>query len=223
MGRQQQQRKRRERRAREARRGGRPPIQPPKRGVGRGTIALGVVVVVLVLGGLAYAATRQTPSPAATPTAVAGPAPVDGIQCGDMEQLNYHIHQHLALYKNGKPVPVPSEIGIPGGENFAQCFYWIHVHASTPGIIHVESPIKKVFTLGNFFDIWKATAADAQPPGDAYVKQLRAHPSEVTAFLNGKRWSGSYRSIPLKSHAVITVEIGTPVVPPRPFHNWNGL
>jgi hypothetical protein len=142
-----------------------------------------------------------------------------------MEQLAYHIHQHLTLYENGKQVQVPSEIGIPGGENNPTCFYWIHVHASTPDIIHVESPIHKTFALGTFFDIWKATRTSANPPGDGYVLRLQAAAAkgQVHAFLNGKSWHGSYRSIPLKEHAVITVEIGTPVVAPKPFTGWNGL
>jgi hypothetical protein len=150
---------------------------------------------------------------------------VDGVQCNASEILAYHIHQHLALYDHGKQVPLPSSIGIPGTENNPTCFYWIHVHALYPNIIHVESPLQKTFNLGIFFDIWKATRNDAVPPGDSYVTKLQAAAAkgQVEAFVNGKAWHGSYRSIPLTAHAVITLEIGKPVVPPQPFTGWNGL
>jgi hypothetical protein len=42
-------------------------------------------------------------------------------------------------------------------------------------------------------------------------------------FVNGKAWKRSFRAIPLESHEVIAVEIGTPAVPPKPFTAWNGL
>lgn len=201
--------------------------------MGMGTIAIGVAVVLLVVAALVYEGTHQTAGAPPTATPLMGTPPpssslapaVDGIQCNAGENLVYHIHQHLALYDHGKQVQVPSEIGIPGGELNPTCFYWIHVHEATPNIIHVESPIHKTFDMGNFFDIWKATRDTTIPPGDAYVTKLAAAaaPGQVTAFYNGKRWSGGYRSIPLTAHAVITVEIGTPVVPPKPFTNWNGL
>jgi hypothetical protein len=53
--------------------------------------------------------------------------------------------------------------------------------------------------------------------------QAAARSGNVHAFLNGKPWHGSYRTIPLKEHGVITVEIGKPVVAPKPFTAWNGL
>jgi hypothetical protein len=211
-----------------ARQGQRQPA--PKRGqrrsLGLGAIAAGVAVIVAAAAALAYNGLHQSTTSATPTPSLQSLAPtVDGIQCSGAEQLVYHIHQHLTLYDHGKQVHVPPEIGIPGGENNPTCFYWIHVHAATPNIIHVESPLHKTFTLGNFFDVWKATKNDAVPSGDAYVLKLQtaAKNGQVTAFVNGKRWNGSYRSIPLTEHAVITVEIGKPVVPPKPFTAWNGL
>ncbi|MGH2447673.1 MAG: hypothetical protein ACRDFS_03605 [Chloroflexota bacterium] len=147
---------------------------------------------------------------------------VDGIPCGGGAVI-YHIHQHLALYDRGRAVPLPADIGIPGGD-FAPCFYWIHVHENDPGIIHVESPIHKTFTLGNFFDIWRVTKSSSQPNENGFLQDIqRATPrGNVTAFVDDKRWHGSYRGIPLRKHAVITFEIGRPVVRPKPFQNWRG-
>jgi hypothetical protein len=181
-------------------------------------VALGVGTVILALGVIVYAATRQSGSSQNLAR------PVDGIQCGVAEALVYHIHQHLALYDHGKQLPLPSSIGIPGSEQNATCFYWLHVHALYPNIIHVESPSQKIYTLGNFFDIWQATQSSAIPPGDGYVRRLRAAArGEVRVYYNGQLWNGGYRSIPLTAHAVITVELGRPFVPPQPFTNWGGL
>ncbi|HLJ68111.1 MAG TPA: hypothetical protein VKX16_12190 [Chloroflexota bacterium] len=242
--RQQQRRQERQRRTRpEQTRPGQPTGatrgRPPQRRSGGGTrnliIAAAAIVAVAVVVGILVLANRPsnsatpasgTSTPAAsTPVAQSLAPTVDGIQCGQMEALAYHIHQYLELFDHGKPLNVPSEIGIPGGESNATCYYWIHVHAATPNIIHVESPIQKTFTLGNFFDIWKSTKSTAQPPGDAFVLALQraAKAGQVTAFVQGKRWHGSYRNIPLTEHEVIAVEIGTPVVPPRPYTNWSGL
>ncbi len=193
------------------------------------TVVLLVVAALLFFGAraLQIATSRSGPHHdiIASNGVALGGQPIDGIACGSLEQLAYHIHQHLTLYRNGQPVPVPSEIGIPGRENNAQCFYWIHVHNFTPDMIHVESPVRKTFHLGNFFDIWHATRNDAAPTGDQYVQELvaAARHHEVTVFLNGKRWRGSYRTVPLRDHGVITVEVGKPIVPPRPFSNWSSV
>jgi hypothetical protein len=142
---------------------------------------------------------------------------IDGIKSVATEQLAYHIHIGLTLYDHGKPVTVPTEIGIPGGEVQPRCYYWIHIHSATPHIIHVESPTRKAFTLGNFFDVWEATNSSAQPGGDAFIKRLRAAAAhkQVEVFVERQRWTGSYRSVPLLPNIGITIEIGKPTKPPK--------
>lgn len=185
----------------------------------------GGVIILAVIAALGYAVVRGNQKPTATPTPQALAAAIDGVQCNSTEMLVYHIHQHLAMFDNGKSVTLPSSIGMPGGEQNAACYYWIHVHAAYPGILHVESPIQKTFTLGQFFDVWKATKDDAIPSSDAYVLKLQqaAAQGNVTVFVGSKRWTRGYRSVPLLSHESITVEIGKPIVPPVIFTNWNGL
>lgn len=213
-------------------------------GLGRNTVVIGGIIMVVAIAIFVVAALRPqgansaakgtpTPPPISTPTATtasnttAAPA-VDGVSCGVTEQLAYHIHQHIALYDHGKYMSIPALIGIPtyvsNGQLAARCFYFIHVHPGVPNIIHVESPTQKTYTLGAFLDIWAATASTTQPKGDTFVRHLRgAGPSQVTAYLNGKRWKGNYRSIPLREHGVITLEVGKPTVPPKPFNGWAAL
>jgi hypothetical protein len=151
-----------------------------------------------------------------------GAATVDGIQCGSAEQLAYHIHAHLAVYVNGKPRALPGGIGIPasvvqqttqGPEALGgQCIYWLHTHAPD-GIIHVESPTRRVYTLGNFFDEWRQPLSSDQIAGTK---------GKVTAIVNGKPVNGNPRDIPLLPHAVIQLSVGQPTAP---FQNlsWTGL
>jgi hypothetical protein len=147
---------------------------------------------------------------------------VDGIVCGPTEQLAYHIHAHLAVYATGQPRAVPGGIGIPGSRVVQSgqgpvavggaCIYWLHTHAPD-GVIHIESPAERVYTLGTFFDEWR------QPLSSTRVGQLSGR---VTAYVNGKVWHQSPRAIPLTPHAVIQLDVGTPLTPPQSV-SWAGL
>ena len=141
--------------------------------------------------------------------------PVDGVQCAPIEQLVYHIHAHLLVYADGRPRALPAAIGLIGpvaeqttaGPFYGaqRCYYWLHTHASD-GIIHIESPSKRVYTLGNFFDEWR------QPLSRTQVASAKG---KVTAFLNGKRWTRDPRAIPLLPHALIQLDVGSPAVAPQ--------
>ncbi|HEX8806352.1 MAG TPA: hypothetical protein VF741_05345 [Candidatus Aquilonibacter sp.] len=142
-----------------------------------------------------------------TPTGGVG-QPVDNITCGGMEYSTLHIHTHLAIFYNGTQVAIPRLVGAaavpPQG-----CLYWIHTHAQD-GIIHVESPVVAPegsggFDLGMFFDIW------GQPLARDNVAGLKG---PVIAYVNGTRYDGDLRMIPLESHQQIVLEIGTKTVPP---------
>ncbi len=138
---------------------------------------------------------------------------MDGIQCAPIEQLAYHIHAHLQVYVDGKPRSLPAAIGMiepiyentPNGRFYGaeKCYYWLHTHASD-GVIHIESPTPRIYTLGNFFDEWR------QPLSD---KQVGPATGKVTAVVNGKPWKASVRDIPLSAHNVIQLSVGTPIVP----------
>lgn len=184
--------------------------------IGMTVVALAVIFVALVL----YA--RGSSSPA-TPASSAAPTgqTVDGIQCQTQEQALFHIHAHLAIFVNGQQRAVPPGIGIPNAQiqstqsgPFAvggSCFYWLHTHA-TDGVIHVESPVQRVYTLGNVFDIWGQPLGATRVAGDS---------GTVIAYVNGQRYDGDPRQIPLTAHAVIQLDVGTDVAP-RPYTFPNG-
>jgi hypothetical protein len=162
------------------------------------------------------------PPLASTATAATG-QPVDGISCQTSEQTVFHIHAHLTIFVNGAARQVPAAIGIPGAQatNTPQgpfieagtCFYWLHTHAAD-GIIHIESPVQRTYTLGNFFDIW------GQPLGPDQVGPASGH---VVAIYNGQVYQGNPRDIPLNAHAQIQLQVGTPLVEPQHITFPNGL
>jgi hypothetical protein len=159
-------------------------------------------------------------APAASPQPNAS---VDGIECGSSEQLAFHVHSRLTIFVDGKQEKVPAGVGISGpqteqtqrGPFVAQgaCFSWLHTHASD-GIIHIESPVQRTFTLGNFFDVW------AQPLSKTQVGPAKG---AVTAFLNGKEWTGNPRAIPLGAHQQIQLVVGRPIIGPQKITGWAGL
>jgi hypothetical protein len=57
------------------------------------------------------------------------------------------------------------------------------------------------------------------------LSATRAGPARgpVVAFVDGKRWRGNPRSIPLKAHAQIQLDVGRPLVAPAHISSWNGL
>jgi hypothetical protein len=161
----------------------------------------------------------SAPALAGTSAATAGQA-IDGIGCQTSEQTVFHIHTHLTIFVNGQQRQVPAGIGIPGavaqqtpGGPFVDsgsCFYWLHTHAAD-GIIHIESPVQRTYTLGEFFDEW------GQPLGPGQVGQ--AH-GKVTVIVNGQVFKGNPRDVPLGSHENLQVEVGTPLVVPETI-NWS--
>lgn len=139
--------------------------------------------------------------------------PVDSIQCEATEQVTMHIHSHLTLFVNGKQLQIPQYIGIVPTGNNSVCLYWIHTHDPS-GVIHVEAPEIHQYTLGNLFDIWGE---------DLRSNEVGPYQGPVTAFVNGGKYDGDPTQIPLNAHQQITLEVGTPIVPPPNYAFPAGL
>ena len=146
--------------------------------------------------------------------------PVDGITCDTSEQLLFHIHAHVAVYVGGCQKLIAAGVGIGPPLTFdngsvvgGSCFSWLHTHDET-GIIHIESPVQRTFTLGDFFDVW------GQPLSATQVGPAKG---TVTATLDGQPFTGDPRTIPLDAHAVVQLDVGAPLVAPQPFTFPAGL
>jgi hypothetical protein len=126
---------------------------------------------------------------------------IDGIRCEASEGAVEHVHTHLQLFQRGRAVSVPAQIGMPAG---AGCLYWVHTH-SGDGVIHIEAPIARTFTLGQFFDIWNTTLTRTQADR---VHAPKGHTLRVT--VNGTLWTRDPRSIPLRDREEIVIQSGPP-------------
>ena len=134
------------------------------------------------------------------------------IPCEAGERLTYHVHAHLAIFAEGQAVTVPAGIGIR-----SNCIYWLHTH-DTSGILHVEAPSQRGFTLGQVFAIWGQPLSSTQLMNKTVDAQ-----HQIKAYLNGQEFTGDPAAIPLTSHAVIVLEYGPPFPAPQPFTFPSGL
>ncbi len=129
---------------------------------------------------------------------------IDGIAC-QPEMNKTHFHAHMTMLKDGVNLILPADIGI---RKDLDCLYWLHTHESD-GIIHIETPGRADFTLGQFFDIW------GKPLTKTQAGDLIAKPSEeLRYYVDGERYNGDPKKIPLKAHGLITIEEGKEVPPP---------
>jgi hypothetical protein len=165
-----------------------------------------LTIALLVAGALSFGRAAQAQM-------VFGGAPIDGIRCESTEGAVLHIHQRLQLFDRGRAVDVPAGIGIPSASN---CLYWLHTHTND-GIIHVESPQRRSFTLGQFFDIWGQELGRVQADG---VRAARGQRLRVT--VNGRPYGGDPRAIVLRDHEEIVIESGPPYGHPHPY-NWSRM
>lgn len=148
---------------------------------------------------------------------------VDGVGCLGQEQTLFHIHAHLTVFVHGVPRSIPYGTGVTHPQvqqtsagpfvGSGSCFYFLHTHASD-GIIHIESPVVRTYTLGDFFDIW-----------GQQLGRRRVGPAAgpVTAFYNGRLYVGNPRDIPLNAHAQIQLDVGRPLIAPVRLRSWAQL
>ena len=177
--------------------------------------ALAVLTSIAAFIALASVAAAQ--GPPATPGTKAGTAAgvtVGGISCDAMEGMRVHIHQHLVIFDHGKQVEIPNDVGRPAS---GKCLYWLHTH--TPdGILHIEAPLDRSFTLGDFFKVW------AEPMTASRVSSAKAKKGEaIKVWVNGAPFTKDPASIKLDAHADIVIMVGPPYVTPPKFTQWGSL
>jgi hypothetical protein len=134
-----------------------------------------------------------------------------GLSVLDAEQLAVHYHAHLDVIDDGAAVAVPAGIGFVISDGRATGITVLHTH-DTSGIIHVESAVKKPYTLGQVFTEW-GVALDATQVGGLHADDAHV----LSMYVNGKRVTGNPAKLRLKSHQEIALWYGpkgqTPTVP----------
>ncbi len=122
-----------------------------------------------------------------------------GLPALSREGTALHIHEHLDLFVAGKRVIVPAGIGIDPAGRFISP---IHTHDTT-GIIHVESPTVRKFTLGQFFGVWGVRLRDG-----CLGEFCSGHGSVLRVYADGKPVGDPSRLV-LAQHQEIVVAFGT--------------
>lgn len=129
-------------------------------------IAIGVSALILVSGGREEK-TKQDASAGNLPglQETAGPWQPEYQKLAERVKLlglpspgseRYHVHARLAVYVDGKRVPVPANIGVNQPVVSA-----LHSH-DADGVIHLESDEPFDATLGDFFGLWGVKFSDSQ-------------------------------------------------------------
>lgn len=197
------------------------PIQPPSTHSGAGGSGIVALVTVIVIGIIIYGFLSQQ-------AAYLKGDPIDGINCDTLEQGPIHYHAHLQIYIKGIQTSIPGDVG---RQSRTGCSYWLHAQpdAGDEGVIHVESPDNRTFTLHQFFDIWgqqlSATnllgnQVDASNRLTVYVYTPTNQPTDskrpftVTPPSTLKPDTHDPSGIILKPHELIVLEYGTPIVLP---------
>lgn len=135
-----------------------------------------------------------------------------GLEPLRIESSENHVHAHLSVFKDGRPVIVPGGIGIniddpgvtrfenPGGPGYGgiqdpcenPCISPLHTH-DPDGVLHTESPTMTPNTLGEFLIEWDVTL-----PADAKV------------YVDGVEHTGDVAAIEITDLLEIAIVMGTP-------------
>jgi hypothetical protein len=173
---------------------------------------------------LGVAAAHRDRRPATSPVPLAGlqtgPAPWSANTAGLAERLQaiglaplnpiegtaVHIHQHLDLYVDGHKVPVPAGVGIDPAVGYAP----LHTHDPS-GVLHVESPTVRPYTLGEFFAVWGVRLTPSCLGG-----YCAGGDRQLRVYADGRAYQGDPATLVLAAHQELVVAFGTAAQQPSP-------
>ncbi len=185
-----------------------------------------IKLLLLAIAGAVAIAPAPTPKTGAPPWRAPGDpmkrTRMAGLKPEHFEHLTFHVHSHLDIFVNAKPIEIPAGIGInihdpgvhsgplPDGslayggiQNCKNpCISPLHTHAHL-GLLHTETSSPTPNRLGQFFTEW-GVRLDRQCVG-GFCK-----PDHIAIYVNGKQNTGDPRQILLKDHTEIAIVIGTP-------------
>ncbi len=173
--------------------------------------------------------TKHDKNVSAKPT-ILWPAPPDplsrteaaGLTAEVKESLTYHVHAHLDVFVDGKPIIVPAGIGIdiddPEVKSFTDtpdgstgyggierckkpCISPLHTHDDT-GILHTESSTPDPNTLGQFFTEWGVDISSS------CVADICDKP--IAFYVDGEKYTRDPSAIQLTYQEEIALVIGDP-------------
>jgi len=109
-------------------------------------VALVIALFVVLFGSLIWSSNKAKQGKVTAEVALSSRDAA--LLCTSDAQTIYHIHPALHIVINGVNEPIPAGIGLT-----PTCMRSIHTHEAD-NVLHVESPVEKQFTLGDFFAVW---------------------------------------------------------------------
>lgn len=97
------------------------------------------------------------------------------LTCTTDMATEFHIHPELMIVINGKEELVPQNLGVG-----STCMTAIHTHGEK-NVLHVEAPVQKDFTLGDFFAVWKKDFSKTK-----LLDNVVDDKSEIVVSVNGQ-------------------------------------
>ncbi|SEP74423.1 hypothetical protein [Microlunatus flavus] len=181
-----------------------------------------VVVAALAVVALVVAVSQASTALPRVPAAYAGggerlppwPAPADpavgvraaGLDAAPSEGVVQHFHVHLDVLVDGRPVPVPANLGI---DVQRQLYAELHTHADS-GVVHAEAADPDTaFTLGQLFVEWGVRLDERHLGGLQSGGGKR-----LWAFVDGRPLDGDPAALRLVDHQEIVLAFGPE--PPSP-------
>jgi hypothetical protein len=152
--------------------------------------------------------------PAATSAAIDTGRPVGPWRCHAHSATSYGVHVELFAERRG--IVVPAGIGVSHpvrSQSYVvsgRCLYPLRTTEPT-GVVQVAASRGH---LEELFELW------GQP---LTATRLGGFSGPVTAYVDGKRWRGDPRRIPLRRHTQIVLEIGGYVPPHATYGFPSGL
>ena len=179
-------------------------------------IAGGAIVVLITVAVLSYVAFTRIDAGLRT----GNTSPANAIPCDRLSSTQVHYHAALQILVGGTPIPIPTDLG-----RTASCTYWLHMHTGEPGIIHVEAPTDRTFTLGDFFGVWSMWAGEKELIDTRHVSTISLRSDQkLLVFVDSgdgaQAYAGNPGGIVIREHEVITLEVTPPTVTPPPAFDW---
>jgi len=192
---------------------------------------IALLAATVVLGGCGAAKTESSPVPAgvgigpryrppAHGAAVRAAEPVGGLRCSRARVGRFGVHVELLVDR--RVILVPAGVGVAPpvrrrGAYVAAglCSYPIRTLAPT-GVLEVER--ERRLTLGDVFALWGQRLTRRSLGGF-----LAARDRGVEAFVDGRRWTGDPRAVPLRRHAEIYLAVGRAPPPHAAYRFPPGL
>ncbi|MFC3435894.1 hypothetical protein [Nocardia seriolae] len=154
----------------------------------------------ILAGATAAARTHHPPAPGRTlwpaPAHPAAAVRASGLPMLTGDDMGLHIHAHLDVLVNGRPVAVPADVGV---DLRADTMSPLHTHDDT-GVLHVEAPAQGEFTLGEFLTEWSVPLS-ADRLGNLHT----GDGATLRAYVNGIRQPGDPAAIVLHAHDEIAL------------------